>query len=178
MNLLAHAGAGIINTWGLAYVGGVIGLFSVSLLYVKGKVTERSTVPGQTPKRSGLAALGPGVIFVGGVCGVSLGLGIGSFLERQFFDDVQVSEVVSELCDSTRDPLVADATLHDEVEHVIGDLDASAAQSVHRDLHDEGLPAAERDLLVDRLVSELTSADDNHVASCDELSRAGLDAES
>ena len=37
MSVLVH-GTGIINTWGVAYFGGVIGLFSVSLLDVRNKL--------------------------------------------------------------------------------------------------------------------------------------------
>lgn len=173
MTVLAHTGAGLINTWGFAYVGGIIGLFSVSLLYVKGKVAERSSLAGQPSKRSGLAALGPGVIVVGGVCGVSFGLGTGSLLERQFFDDVEVSSVVERLCETSYDPLVVDQALHDDIGHVADDLDAATARGVHRELHDGNLQAEERNLLVDRLISELTAADGNQIASCEAFSDSG-----
>lgn len=166
VTLLAHAGAGLINTWGFAYVGGIIGLFSVSLLYVRGKVTEQSSIAGNSSKRSGLAALGPGVIVVGGVCGVSFGLGVGTLLERQFFDDIEVSSVVARLCETSYDPAVADQALHEDIGHVADDLDAVTARGVHRELHNGSLPAADRDMLVDRLVSELTAADGNQIASC------------
>ncbi|MEP1122804.1 MAG: hypothetical protein ABJH68_02800 [Ilumatobacter sp.] len=170
MTLLAHAGAGLINTWGFAYVGGIIGLFSVSLLYVKGKVTEGSSIAGRPSRRSGLAVLGPGVIVVGGVCGVSFGLGAGSLLERQFFDDVEVSSVVERLCETSYDPAVAELSLHDDIGHVADDLDAATAQGVHRELHARNLQAEERNLLVDRLISELTAADGNQIASCEAFS--------
>lgn len=178
MTLLAHAGAGLINTWGFAYVGGIIGLFSVSLLYVKGKVTEQSSTAGQPSKRSGLAALGPGVIVIGGVCGVSFGLGTGSLLERQFFDDVEVSSVIERLCQTPYDPAVANQALHDDIGHVADDLDAATARGVHRELHDENLQAAERNLLVDRLVNELTAADGNQIASCDAFTDSPAGAKS
>lgn len=165
--LLAHVSTGIINTWGFAYVGGIVGLFSVSLLYVKGKVTDRSSGVGQPSKRSGLAALGPGVIVAGGVCGVSFGLGGASLVERLFFDDVDVVAVVSQLCDPAYDPSAADPTLHDDIEHLADDLDATTARGVHRELHDDALDPAARELLVDRLVAELTAAEGSRIASCE-----------
>lgn len=167
MSLLGHAAAGVINTWGFAYVGGIIGLFSVSLLYVKGKVDERPSTSRRSPKRSRLAALGPGVIVVGGLCGVSFGLGVASALERQFVDDIDVSDVVSRLCASDPGKLVETDALHDDIEHVVDDLDLVSASGVHSDLHDERSPA-DRELLVDRLVAELSTGNENRVGSCDE----------
>lgn len=178
MTLLAHAGDGLINTWGFAYVGGIIGLFSVSLLYVKGKVIDRSGMTGQRAKRSGLAALGPGVIVVGGVCGASFGLGASSLVESQFFDDVELSDVVERLCNTSYDPAAADRALHDDIAHVVEDLEAVSALGVHSELHDGDLQAAERNLLVDRLVSELTAADGNRISSCETFSVSRSDGQS
>lgn len=166
MMLLAHIDAGIINTWGFAYVGGIIGLFSVSLLYVKAKIVERSNGAGETTKRSSLSVLGPGVIAIGGVCGVSLGLGTAGVLERAVGDDVDVSSVVLRLCDPADEPIVEDQDLHEDIEHAVDDLDAVAARAVHSELHAEG-PTTNPDSLVDRLVMELTTSDGDRIDSCD-----------
>lgn len=166
MSLIAHGAAGFINTWGFAYVGGIIGLFSVSLLYVKGKVVDREN----GARKSWLAALGPSVIAVGGVCGVSLGLGIAVVLDRVIVDDVAVAEVVSELCLRSRDSApVEDSELHDDLDHAIHDLNAALAAGAHRDLHAGGQSGSERAVLVDRLVNELTAADGEQINSCDDL---------
>lgn len=178
MSLLAHGGTGLINTWGFAYVGGIIGLFSVSLLYVKGKVSEHSSSAGQSPRRSALAALGPGVIVVGAVCGVSFGLGAAGVLERQFVDDIEPADVVARLCRSDSDAGAETEVLHDDIEHVIDDLEAVAASGVHAELHDERLRAPDRARLIDRLVTELTDADRSRIASCDEFARVGNDDDS
>lgn len=126
VSVLAHRGAGIINTWGFAYVGGVIGLFSVSLLYVKSKLAanERS-------RTAGLASLGPVVIVVGGLCGVSLGLGIATILDSLLEDDeVEASEVDAALCDRRAEqPGFDDGDLHVDIEHLIDDLDAAVARA-------------------------------------------------
>jgi hypothetical protein len=98
MSLLAHGGAGIINTWGFAYVGGIIGLFGASLLYVNAKVNRRADVPPNSTT-SAIVSLGPAVIVVGGVCGVSLGLGFGGLLNSALIEDADVEAVLTELCD-------------------------------------------------------------------------------
>ncbi len=95
MSVLAHGSAGLINTWGFAYVGGIVGLFVVSLLYVKARVEPR-TPSGRASIGQLIAAIGPMAIVVGGVCGVSLGLGLANVLESQFSDDAE-SIVVVEL---------------------------------------------------------------------------------
>ena len=58
MNLLGHSGADLINTWGFAYVGGVIGLFSLSLLYVKAPPAEAARRERQPAPRSACSAPG------------------------------------------------------------------------------------------------------------------------
>lgn len=162
MTILAHLDAGLINTWGFAYVGGIIGLFTVALLYVKGTVGDGSSGAGNGAPQSSLALLGRGVIVVGGLCGVSLGLGIAGLLERAFVDDIDVSSVVQRLCE----PGAEDRDLHDDIEHAIDDLDAEAARAAHRDLHAGPTIGPDFDMSVDRLVMALTSADGNTVESC------------
>lgn len=171
MTLLAHGGAGVVNTWGIAYTFGVIGLFSVSLLYVKGKVTERTAVDGPVPKRSLLAAIGPGAIAVGGVCGVSIGLGIAGIAEPFFEHDVEVTEVVAALCQTVDDPSAINASLHDDIEHVIDDLDDDASRSVHQQLHDTAVTPDEPSAVVDRLMVALTVADGQPTTPCEAQER-------
>ncbi len=48
MSLLARASAGVINTWGFAYVGGIVGLFNVSLLSVEERVEANTRRPPAT----------------------------------------------------------------------------------------------------------------------------------
>ena len=170
MSLLAHGAAGLINTWGFAYVGGIVGLFSVSLLYVKGKVVDEQITNERAGRRSKLAALGPGVIAVGGVCGVSFGLGTAGVLDRIVDDHVEVSEIVAELCSRpTELTLKMDDDLHDDIDHAIDDLDATAAGGAHRELHADNLTEPDRTALVDRLVNELSEANGTPVTSCDDL---------
>jgi hypothetical protein len=94
MSVLAHGSTGLINTWGFAYVGGIVGLFVVSLLYVKARVELRTSPSGRVSVGQLIAAIGPIAIVVGGVCGVSLGLGLANVLESQFSDDAEVIVVV------------------------------------------------------------------------------------
>lgn len=162
MTILAHLDAGLINTWGFAYVGGIIGLFTVALLYVKGTLGDGSSRAGDGAPRSTLAVFGRGVIVVGGLCGVSLGLGLAGLLERAFVDDVDVSSVVQRLCE----PGAEDRDLHDDIEHAIDDLDAEAVRAAHRDLHAGPSIGPEFEASVDRLVMALTAADGDPVESC------------
>jgi hypothetical protein len=154
MSVLAHGGTGIINTWGFAYVGGIVGLFSVSLLYVKSKV---STSNRDTPGRAGLASLGPVVILVGGICGVSLGLGTATILNNQLDGDVEVSEVVAALCERRAAPLdFDDGELHADIEHLIDDLDAPGARAAHQAAHD--IAPSDPTQSIDHLIDELVNA--------------------
>ncbi len=163
MSLVAHGGADLINTWGFAYVGGVIGLFSLSLLYVKAKVDVRSDPSGANARARAVASLGPAVIVVGGVCGVSLGLGVAGLLDSAF-ESADVNDVVAELCDlRTFGPSEPTPGLHEEVLHVIDDSDLTAAQTPHRALHmmaasPETTPQ-EWIAAIDHLASVLTDSD-------------------
>ena len=161
MSVLAHGGAGIINTWGFAYVGGVIGLFSVALLYVTGKLAtnERS-------RTAGLASLGPVVIFVGGLCGVSLGLGIATIIASQLEDDVEANEVVAAPCERRAEqPDFDDGDLHDDIEHLIDDLHASDARAAHQTAHDA--EPSDTATSVGHLIDELvTVANGTTVRAC------------
>ena len=131
VSLVAHGGADLINTWGFAYVGGIIGLFSLSLLYVKAKVDQRTDQTGATTLPRAVASLGPAVIVVGGVCGVSLGLGIAGLLDSAF-ESAEVDDVVAELCDlRTSGPTELPPALHDDILHVIDDNDLAAAEPRH-----------------------------------------------
>lgn len=168
MTLLAHIDAGLINTWGFAYVGGVIGSFTMALLYVSGRVNEGSAGRTSPPARSRLAVLGPGVIIVGGVCGISLGLGIAGLLERTLVDEVDVAAVVERLCG----PVAENEELHDDIEHAVDDLGAELARVAHRELHARPGTSQARAEAVDRLVLELTTADGDRVESC-EVARTG-----
>lgn len=136
MSVLAHGGAEVINTWGFAYVGGIIGLFSMSLVFVKARVNARS---GRHPSNwlvQSLASFGRPVIVVGGVCGVSLGLGIAGLLGTIFVDDEDVDGVVAQLCELGRSaPGELPSDLHDDVVHVIEDGELRAAAVAHGDLH-------------------------------------------
>ncbi len=135
MSLVAHGGADLINTWGFAYVGGVIGLFSLSLLYVKAKVDVRSDLSGAATLARAVASLGPAVIVVGGVCGMSLGLGVAGLLDSAF-ERADPNDVVAELCDlRTIGPGEPAPGLHEEVLHVIDDSNLTAAETPHRALH-------------------------------------------
>lgn len=167
MTLLAHLDAGLINTWGFAYTGGIIGLFTMALLYVKGRVADGSTRSSAT--RSKLAVLGPGVIAAGGVCGVSLGLGIAGLLERTLVDEVDIASVVERLCA----PGAEGADLHDDIVHAIDDLSAEDAGAAHLELH-AGLRTGDA---VDRLVLALTTADGDRVDSCESARRVEGDVE-
>ncbi len=171
MTLLAHGTTGVVNTWGMAYTFGIVGFFSVSLLYVKGKVTERTAVDGAAPKRSLLAAIGPGAIAVGGVCGVSIGLGIAGIAAPFFEHDVEVTEVVVALCQTVDDPSAINASLHDDIEHVIDDLDDDAARSVHQQLHNTALTDDETRTAIDRLIVALTVADGQPTTPCEAQER-------
>ena len=136
MSLVAHAGADLINRWGFAYVGGVIGMFSLALLYVKAKVDQRTDSAGPNAWARAIASLGPVVILVGGVCGVSMGLGIAGVLDTTLGGDANLSDVLADLCDLRfTEPQEPRAALHDGVVHVIDDLDLAAAAPEHRALH-------------------------------------------
>lgn len=140
VSLLAHGGAGVINTWGFAYVGGIIGLFSLSLLYVKATLEQRNDPSRPGSLTAAIASIGPTVIVIGGVCGLSLGLGIGGLLDDAFSDDADLSAVLTDLCDlraSGPGPLASG--LHDDVAHVIDDGDIVSAEPAHRALHDSAV---------------------------------------
>lgn len=170
MSLLAHGGAGIINTWGIAYVGGIIGLFSASLLYVSAKVNRRADAPPNSPT-SAIASLGPAVIVVGGVCGVSLGLGIGGLLDSVLTEDADVDAVLTELCDlRSTQPIGLPPALHDDVVHAIDDLEIVSAEPVHRALHDvaaaDQSTAQDWSNAIDRLAATLATADAASAWAC------------
>ena len=137
MSLVAHGGADLINTWGFAYVGGVIGLFSLALLYVKATVDQRADPGGPNTWARATASLGPAIILVGGACGVSLGLGIAGILQTTLSEDAAVGDVLDELCElRSTGPQEPPPALHDDVLHVIADLDRASAEPAHRALHD------------------------------------------
>lgn len=78
MSLLAHAGSDVVNTWGFAYVGGVVGLITSSLYCVHRSVALRSA--------DGAAPTFPmrWIVPIGFVAGISIGLGTGRLLESTF----------------------------------------------------------------------------------------------
>lgn len=171
VSLLAHGGAGAINTWGFAYVGGDHGLFSMSLLYVKAKVAPPVTTPGRVPISHRVAAIGPVAIMIGGVCGVSFGLGLAGVLDGQFFVTAEVSEVVDDLCELRTPPAgPLRSELHDDINHVITDLDVADAEAAHLSLHaaaaSSATPQPEWHRAIDDLVDLLNRADGSPQQSC------------
>jgi hypothetical protein len=171
VSLLAHGGAGIINTWGFAYVGGIIGLFSLSLLYVKATLEQRNDPSRPNSLTAAIVSIGPAVIVIGGVCGVSLGLGIGGLLDDAFGDDADVSAVLTELCDlRTSGPGPLASGLHDDVAHAIDDLDIVSAEPAHRALHDDAVApdTTTQDWAesVDQLAAGLAAADASTTWTC------------
>ncbi len=166
VSVLAHGGTGIVNTWGFAYVGGIVGLFTMSLLYVKRKVSASTSDTGVV---TGLASLGPIVVVVGGVCGASFALGAATIVDSRLSSDVDASEVVAALCEGrgeSRD--FDDGELHDDIEHLIDDLDAPNARTAHQAAHD-GIPSnpALTSQSIDQLINELVDAADDDVdTSC------------
>ena len=166
MSMLAHVGSGAINTWGFAYVGGIIGLVSVSLLYVSARVTPPVANPGRVSIARRVAAIGPLAIAIGGVCGVSIGLGIAGALDDRFSETVDVNEVIHDLSElRVRPPGPLGSRLHDDVDHVITDLDAVDAEAAHRSLHEAAASPETSQLEWNRAIDELM----------DSLDRAGED---
>ncbi len=168
--MLAHGGTEAVNTWGFAYVGGVIGLFSLSLLYVKGRLDQRDRPRTNTPAVS-IASLGPSMIVVGGVCGVSLGLGVAGLLNDVVDEDVNVDDIVMELCDMrTSGSYELSSGLHRDVVHAIDDLDLAAADGAHRTLHNVATSpaAAEADWVesIDQLAAAFVASDDGTARAC------------
>ncbi len=96
MSLFAHVGPGEINTWGFAYAFGVVGLISSSLLYVRGTVENRAARPSRAPIAQTIAAIGPVAIVIGGVCGVSFGLGFARIIDSVFLENAAVAEFVDD----------------------------------------------------------------------------------
>lgn len=169
MSLLAHSTAGVINTWGFAYTGGIIGILSVSRLYVKARVEQPSATPGRTPVSQRIAATGPMAILVGGVGGPSLGFGLAGVVDRQLFEDAPFNEVVDECALRLAPAAPVSSTLHDDVDHVISDLKASDAEPAHRAFHAAASSSttAQQDWndSIDGLVDALRRADGFDVAS-------------
>lgn len=172
VSLIAHSSAGVINTWGFAYVGGIVGLFSVSLLYVKARIEPRSATSGRVSIVHLIGAVGPWAIAIAGVCGASLGLGFASLLDSQFFEAAEVDDVVEELCNVRlvgHSPL--SSALHDDLDHVIDDLDATVAEQPHRALHEAARSSATSETdwneTVDQLVGALGAANSSGDRSCD-----------
>ena len=170
--MLAHGSTEAINTWGFAYTGGIMGLFVLSLLYVKTRVTRRAEPERPVTMADGIASFGPSVIAVGGVCGVSLGLGIATVLGTVFVNDDVVDDVLIALCDLRgAEPVELSADLHDDVEHAVDDLDAPAASAAHRALHEAAPPATSTDTewtdAIDQLFITLAAADSRSATTCE-----------
>ena len=122
----------------------------------------------------GIASFGPSVIAVGGVCGVSLGLGIATVLGTVFVDDVVVDDVLIALCDlRTAEPVELSADLHEDVEHAVDDLDAPAASAAHRALHEAASPSVttneEWTGAINELLVALAAADSRSATTCEAL---------
>ena len=166
MTLLAHGGAGVVNTWGIAYTFGIIGLFSVSLLYIKGKVTERTAV--NAPLRSGrywLRSAPASLRSAGSAESRSAWASQGS--PNRSSITTSRSPKSSPSCAKTiDDPSAIDGALHDDIEHVIDDLDDDPSRTIHQQLHDDPVTGDEA-LVVDRLIIALTVADGQPATSCE-----------
>lgn len=93
MTLVAHAGSGIVNTWGFAFVGSVLGIFTTSLFFVHRTVTlraERGSTTAEYPFRW--------IILAGFVGGISIGLGTARLLDAMLEDTPTAADLVRELC--------------------------------------------------------------------------------
>lgn len=81
--MLAH-GNDLINTWGFAYTGGVIGTFATALWLVHHDLRRKSdTGDGSTPS----ARLPRWLVLVGLIGGISIGLGVGRLLDGAIHDE-------------------------------------------------------------------------------------------
>lgn len=175
--VLAHSGAGLVNTWGFAYVGGVLGVFSAALIFVKGSIptSRAATHTGESrlarlsrPSRPSRPSRF--IIVIGAVSGVSMGLGVGRLLESWLTDTPQVTELVSALCAaSTEGPdWAALSARHDDITHVIDDLSLESAAAAHQRLDVAMLQAEEADieLVVDLIDLLAASSATNASPSC------------
>ena len=126
MSLLAHAGSGMVNTWGFAYVGGVVGLISSALYYVHRSVLLRSGAGPAT--RFSMRWIVP----IGFVAGISIGLGTGRLLASALDAPPTADELVTDVCRamSQGDP-AAFADVHDDLEHFTADTDAPLVAAAH-----------------------------------------------
>lgn len=127
MNLALLAHGGLINPWGLAYTGGVIGTVTTALWIARHNVALNTDAPRR-------ARLPRWFIPVGFACGVSLGLGVGGLLERLFATTPDALGVARQLCDLT-EPTDETAELHEDLDHLADDLEHGPLARAHADLH-------------------------------------------
>lgn len=169
MSLLAHTGSGLINTWGFAYVGGVISLVTAALYYVHRTIAHRASSPRSASRSYPFRAIVP----LGFVCGVSIGLGSGRLLESAIDTAPNTAELVQEICAAaaTDQPGAFDA-IHDDIEHYAADRSDNAVTQAHTNLDNaiannpERLPTE-----IMRLLATLDTADSSAAApTCPTLS--------
>lgn len=169
MSLLAHAGSGLVNTWGFAYVGGVIGLFAAALYFVHRTIAIRASSP-QPANRSGpFRAIVP----LGFVCGVFIGLGTGRLLESAIETTPTASELFQQICVAAESgrPDAFDA-VHDDIDHYAGDQSNKTIARAHTNLDTAIVNKPEAILTeITRLLTTLNTPGSNTGASpCSTLS--------
>lgn len=162
MSLLAHAGSGLVNTWGFAYVGGVVGLISSALYYVHRSVLLRSGT-GPAPRFSMRW-----IVPIGFVAGISIGLGTGRLLASALDAPPTADELVTDVCRAmgAGDP-GAFADVHDDLEHFTSDTDAPLVAAAHEALDRAIVASPDRiDAEAHRLVAALDAATDPAGSPC------------
>lgn len=162
MSLVAHAGSGLVNTWGFAYVGGVVGLISSALYYVHRSVLLRSGT-GPEPRFSMRW-----IVPIGFVAGISIGLGTGRLLASAFEAPPTADELVTDVCRAvTAGHRDAFADVHDDLEHFTSDTDAPLVAAAHEAL-DRAIVASPDQISVEahRLVAALDPSADGSGSPC------------
>lgn len=152
MTLVAHT-AGLIDAWGFAYVGSVLGAVVSGLWIVRSEIGDRSSrARYQVPRWT---------ILVGFVCGGSLGLGSARMLEHALSDPPNAASVAREVCaaGAAADVAVRLSRVHADIDHIARDVGESAAlDEAHTRLHDLVAQRADPDLVrvaISDVVTEL-----------------------
>lgn len=163
VSLIAHAGGGFINTWGFAYVGGVVGFFTSALFYVHRTITLRAAnSPAQSyPFRW--------IVPVGFLAGISIGLGLGQLLESTFESAPTADELVGQLCRTIPGREGAFDPLHADINHFIADNDNPSVMTAHDAL--DAAIAQDREVspAVAKMIAALDASSTSQNPTCDSI---------
>ena len=128
--MLAH-GDGLINAWGFAYTGGVVGAIVTALWLVHHDVARS---PRTERVGASVGRLPRWLVLVGLVCGISLGFGGSRLIDRTLQDTPDPLDVATRLCDAAANQPDELVNVHSDLEHVVNDLGSPDLERAHTSL--------------------------------------------